>query len=178
MSSTTPLNSPLHDAVPGHDAKSGIGGLQRAAGKHGDQHDIERGYVPVRQLYGKVVGVWGDAHIRHLDGTVTVLHVGDVVKKGEVVLTAQDGIIQIEASHTLLAQSAREPTSTASSRRSTTARSTSSRPPAPTAAAPPAASRKACGSAAMPKPSRRPRSTSTRWPPRRSRPSAKPSRRS
>ncbi|MEO5688455.1 MAG: Ig-like domain-containing protein, partial [Burkholderiaceae bacterium] len=104
MSSTTPLNSHLQDAVPGHDAKSGIGGLQHAAGvKHGQPHDIDRGYVPVRQLYGKVVGVWGDAHIRLLNGDVVPLHVGDVVKKGEVVLTAQDGIIQIEASHTLLA---------------------------------------------------------------------------
>jgi VCBS repeat-containing protein len=58
---------------------------------------IEKGYVPVRQLTGKVVGVWGDAHIRLLDGEIRPLHVGDVVKKGEVVLTAQDGIIQIEA---------------------------------------------------------------------------------
>ena len=104
MSSSSPLNSRLQDAVAGHNAKSGVGALQRAAGVHpGEQHLIERGYVPVRQITGKVVGVWGDAHIRHLDGTVTPLHVGDVVKKGEVVLTSQDGIVQLEAHPTRLA---------------------------------------------------------------------------
>src|SRR6201996_7387383 len=105
MSSSSPLNSRPQDAVAGHNAKSGVGALQKAAAVHpGEQHLIERGYVPVRQITGKVVGVWGDAHIRHLDGTVTPLHVGDVVKKGEVVLTAQDGIVQLEAHpNTLLA---------------------------------------------------------------------------
>ena len=95
--SSSPLNPHPQDAVAGHNAKSGVGALQRPAGIHpGEQHLIERGYVPVRQLTGKVVGVWGDAYIRHPDGTVTPLHVGDVVKKGEVVLTAQDGIVQLE----------------------------------------------------------------------------------
>src|SRR5471030_222836 len=104
MSSSTPLNPRPQDAVAGHNAKSGVGALQAAAGgKHGEHAYIERGYVPVRQLTGKVVGVWGDAHIRLLNGDVVPLHVGDVVHKGEVVLTAQDGIIQIEASRTLLA---------------------------------------------------------------------------
>src|SRR5471032_2263808 len=106
MSSSTPLNSHPQDAVAGHNAKSGVGSLQHAAaGRPGEQHLIERGYVPVRQLTGKVVGVWGDAHIRHLDGTVTPLHVGDVIKKGEVVLTAQDGIVQLEAHPAQLAAS-------------------------------------------------------------------------
>ena len=96
--SSNSRNSHPQDAVAGHNAKSGVGALQHAAGaKGGEQALIALGYVPVRQLYGKVVGVWGDAHIRHADGTVTVLHVGDFVKKGEVVLTAQDGIVQIEA---------------------------------------------------------------------------------
>jgi ribosomal protein L24E len=100
MSSSTPLNSRPQDAVAGHGAKSGIGGLLHAAGgNHGEQRLIALGYVPVRQLTGKVVGVWGDAQIRLLDGSVVPLHVGDVVKKGEVVLTSQDGIVQIEASH-------------------------------------------------------------------------------
>ncbi|MFL6696006.1 MAG: Ig-like domain-containing protein, partial [Vitreoscilla sp.] len=102
--SSSPLNRHPHDAVAGHGAKSGIGALQRAAGPHpGEHHLIERGYVPVRQIVGKVVGIWGDAHIRHLDGSVTPLHVGDVVKKGEVVLTAQDGIVQLEARPTQFA---------------------------------------------------------------------------
>ena len=97
--SSSPLNRHPHDAVAHDGAGSGIGALQRAhRAQPGEQHLIERGYVPVRQIAGKVVGVWGDAHIRHLDGTVTPLHVGDVVKKGEVVLTAQDGIVQLERS--------------------------------------------------------------------------------
>src|SRR5471032_3106239 len=103
MSTSNPLTPHPQDAAAGDKASSGVGSLQKAAGArhvaHGDQHLIEKGYVPVRQLTGKVVGVWGDAHIRMLDGEVRPLHVGDVVKKGEVVLTAQDGIVQIEASH-------------------------------------------------------------------------------
>ena len=100
MSSSTPLNSHPQDAVAGHNAKSGVGTvLPATGGQHSEQVLIAHGYVPVRQLTGKVVGVWGDAHIRHLDGTITELHVGDVIKKGEVVLTGQDGIVQLEASH-------------------------------------------------------------------------------
>ena len=110
MSSSNPRNSHPQDAVQGHDAKSGVGALQKAAGaRHGDPHEIVHGYVPVRQLFGKVVGVWGDALIRLLNGDVVPLHVGDVVKKGEVVLTAQDGIIQIEAAHTQLAAKGASP---------------------------------------------------------------------
>ncbi|MBW8756573.1 MAG: cadherin-like domain-containing protein, partial [Burkholderiales bacterium] len=100
MTSSSPLTPRPHDAVPGHDAKSGVGALQHGAGMHpGERHLIERGYVPVRQLTGKVVGVWGDAHIRLHDGQVRPLHVGDVVRKGDVVLTSQDGIVQIEGAH-------------------------------------------------------------------------------
>uniref|UniRef100_UPI0026191AB9 Ig-like domain-containing protein n=1 Tax=Acidovorax sp. TaxID=1872122 RepID=UPI0026191AB9 len=57
---------------------------------------IAKGYNPVRKLTGKVVGVWGEALLRTADGEIRPLKVGDVVKKGDVVLTAQDGIIQIE----------------------------------------------------------------------------------
>ncbi|MBP6675140.1 MAG: tandem-95 repeat protein, partial [Vitreoscilla sp.] len=57
---------------------------------------IAKGYVASRQLNGKVVGVWGEALLRTADGEVRPLKTGDVVKKGDVVLTAQDGIIQIE----------------------------------------------------------------------------------
>ncbi|HEY9028592.1 MAG TPA: hypothetical protein VIP05_30160, partial [Burkholderiaceae bacterium] len=79
MTSSSPLNPRPQDAVAGHDAKSGVGALQHAAGaRPGEHHLIERGYVPVRQLTGKVVGVWGDAHIRTQDGEVRPLHVGDV----------------------------------------------------------------------------------------------------
>jgi len=103
MTSSNPLNPHPQDAQAGHNAASGVGAVQPAAhGPHADrglQHAIERGYVPVRQLTGKVVGVWGDAHIRLHDGQVRPLHVGDVVRKGDVVLTSQDGIVQIEGAH-------------------------------------------------------------------------------
>jgi len=98
--STTPLHPHPQDALAGHHAGSGSGGIQKAAsGQHGEQRLIGLGYVPVRQLTGKVLGVWGEAHIRLLDGEVRPLHVGDIVKKGEVVLTAQDGIVQLESAH-------------------------------------------------------------------------------
>ena len=55
--SSSPLNPHPQDAVAGHNAKSGVGGLQHAsAAKPGEQHLIERGYVPVSQITGKVVG--------------------------------------------------------------------------------------------------------------------------
>ncbi|MFZ5551218.1 MAG: Ig-like domain-containing protein, partial [Pseudomonadota bacterium] len=57
---------------------------------------MAKGYVPARQLTGKVVGVWGEAMLRDADGQIRPLQVGDVVKKGQVVLTGQDGIVQIE----------------------------------------------------------------------------------
>ena len=103
--SSKPLNPHPQDAAPGHNPSASAGGLQRTAAGHrqAEHHLIEQGYVPVRQLTGKVVGIWGDAHIRLLDGEVRPLHVGDVVRKGEVVLTAQDGIVQIEAGHQLAA---------------------------------------------------------------------------
>ena len=99
MTSSSPLTPRPQDAIPGHDAKSGAGMPHAGAVHPGERHLIERGYVPVRQLTGKVVGVWGDAHIRHHDGDVRPLRVGDVVRKGDVVLTSQDGIVQIEGPH-------------------------------------------------------------------------------
>ncbi|HYP31303.1 MAG TPA: Ig-like domain-containing protein, partial [Burkholderiaceae bacterium] len=105
MTSSSPLNPHLQDAVAGHNAKSGIGPLQHAAGIPLAEHVlIARGYVPVRQLMGTVAGVWGEAHIRLQDGQVRPLQVGDVIRKGDVVLTSQDGIVQLQAhAKTLLA---------------------------------------------------------------------------
>lgn len=53
-------------------------------------------YVPVRQIAGTVLGIWGEAVLRLPDGSVVPLKVGDVVRKGDVVLTTQDGIVQLE----------------------------------------------------------------------------------
>ena len=104
------LNPHPQDAQTGHNASTGGGALHARAHGHPPAHAaaaadpalqalIERGYVPVRQLAGKVVGVWGDARIRLEDGEIRPLKVGDIVKKGEVVLTGQDGIVQLEPSH-------------------------------------------------------------------------------
>jgi VCBS repeat-containing protein len=68
------------------------------------QAAIAKGYVANRKLSGKVVGVWGEALIRTADGDIHPLKVGDVVKKGDVVLTAQDGIIQIEGARSAPAE--------------------------------------------------------------------------
>ena len=53
---------------------------------------------------GRVTGLWGSALIRGTDGKMHPLHVGDPVKKGDMILTTQDGIVQItpEASDTRL----------------------------------------------------------------------------
>ncbi|MET0382149.1 MAG: hypothetical protein ABW032_01875 [Burkholderiaceae bacterium] len=89
MSTSHPLTPHPQEAATSHAAGSGPIGAQPAAparhAEHGLRHLIDQGYSPARQLSGKVVGIWGDAHIRLLTGEVKPLHVGDVVKKGEVV---------------------------------------------------------------------------------------------
>ncbi|WP_374568230.1 Ig-like domain-containing protein [Ideonella sp.] len=72
-------------------------GADRLANDPAVQALIVKGYVPARQLTGKVVGLWGVAFVRDAEGHIQPLKVGDVVKKGEVVLTGQDGIVQVEA---------------------------------------------------------------------------------
>ncbi len=44
---------------------------------------------------GQVISIWGTALIRDADGKLRVLKVGDMVHKGDQILTAQDGIVQI-----------------------------------------------------------------------------------
>lgn len=62
----------------------------------GMQALIAKGYVPARQLTGKVVGTWGEVLVRDAEGHIHPLKAGDVVEKGDVVLTGQNGIVQIE----------------------------------------------------------------------------------
>ncbi|MBT9599367.1 MAG: tandem-95 repeat protein, partial [Vitreoscilla sp.] len=57
---------------------------------------IAKGYVPARQLAGKVVGTWGEVLVRDAEGHIHPLKAGDVVETGDVVLTGQNGIVQIE----------------------------------------------------------------------------------
>ncbi len=44
---------------------------------------------------GKVTGVWGTAFIKHKDGRLVAIKVGDHVDDGEQILTSQDGIVRI-----------------------------------------------------------------------------------
>jgi hypothetical protein len=44
---------------------------------------------------GKVTSIWGGAQIRDEHGKMQPLQVGDVVKKGDVILTTQNGIVRI-----------------------------------------------------------------------------------
>ncbi|MEY4747903.1 MAG: hypothetical protein RIQ60_117 [Pseudomonadota bacterium] len=58
---------------------------------------LDSRYVPARLPTGKVMDVWGDALIRTPDGGIRQLHAGDQITKGDVILTAQNGIVQMEA---------------------------------------------------------------------------------
>jgi hypothetical protein len=44
---------------------------------------------------GKVTAVWGNARIRLADGSTRELKIGDLVNKGDLILTAQDSIVEI-----------------------------------------------------------------------------------
>ena len=52
-------------------------------------------YVPSRLPAGVVVGLWGDAVMRQDDGGAHALQLGDVVLKGDVLLTRQNGVVEI-----------------------------------------------------------------------------------
>ncbi|KDB53637.1 hypothetical protein X805_07670 [Sphaerotilus natans subsp. natans DSM 6575] len=57
---------------------------------------LQQNYVPARLPEGKVVGIWGEAIVRMPDGEVRELKIGDMVRKGHVILTSQNGIVQLE----------------------------------------------------------------------------------
>jgi dTDP-4-dehydrorhamnose 3,5-epimerase-like enzyme len=97
MSSSEITATPLHANRVVHVAVHRPTAESKHALDPATQALIAKGYVPARQLTGKVVGVWGAAFVRDAEGHIRPLKVGDVVGKGEVVLTGQDGIIQIEA---------------------------------------------------------------------------------
>ena len=45
---------------------------------------------------GRVTGLWGSALIRGTDGKMRALKMGDLVHRGDVILTTQDGIVEID----------------------------------------------------------------------------------
>lgn len=53
--------------------------------------------VITRSGGGKVTAIWGGAQIRDEHGKMQPLHVGDLVKPGDVILTTRDGIVLISA---------------------------------------------------------------------------------
>jgi VCBS repeat-containing protein len=54
----------------------------------------------VQTFHGKVTGLWGTAHMRGADGKMHLLKLGDLVEKGDVILTTQNGIVQLDADAT------------------------------------------------------------------------------
>ena len=78
-SATSPSGHALADSAPG--ARSG--------------HALNVLYVPSRMPAGVVVGLWGTAILRQDDGGAHPLKLGDVVLKGDVLLTQQNGIVEI-----------------------------------------------------------------------------------
>ncbi|MFD2451600.1 Ig-like domain-containing protein [Ideonella paludis] len=105
-SSNTPNPHSSVAAVQGTGAAASLTAAAKAAAAKavandaGLQDAIAKGYQPARILGGKVVGVWGGALLRTADGELRPLKTGDVIKKGDVVLTTQDGIVQIEGAKT------------------------------------------------------------------------------
>uniref|UniRef100_UPI00286E9766 Calx-beta domain-containing protein n=1 Tax=Sphaerotilus sp. TaxID=2093942 RepID=UPI00286E9766 len=73
----------------------------RAASSHADaahRHEpqgLNVHYVPARMPAGVVTGLWGGAVKRLDDGSTTPLKLGDVIRKGDVLLTEQRGIVQL-----------------------------------------------------------------------------------
>src|SRR6185295_6703895 len=49
----------------------------------------------VQTVSGRVTGLWGSALIRGADGKMHALKVGDLVHRGDVLLTTQNGIVEI-----------------------------------------------------------------------------------
>jgi hypothetical protein len=45
---------------------------------------------------GKVTGIWGQASLRLPDGSSRTLRIGDVVHKGDLIITTQNGIVEIQ----------------------------------------------------------------------------------
>ena len=54
----------------------------------------------VQTFQGRVTGLWGTATMRGSDGRMHVLKLGDMVHKGDVILTSQDGIVQLSPDET------------------------------------------------------------------------------
>jgi VCBS repeat-containing protein len=63
----------------------------------------------VQTTQGVVTGLWGSALIRSADGRMRALRMGDAVRKGDVILTTQDGIVQLTPDEPANVRSAAKP---------------------------------------------------------------------
>ncbi|MEP6872967.1 MAG: tandem-95 repeat protein [Burkholderiales bacterium] len=60
----------------------------------------------IQTVQGRVTGIWGVARIRGADGKMHLLKLGDMVHKGDVILTTQNGIVQFSPEDSNTAHSA------------------------------------------------------------------------
>ena len=51
--------------------------------------------ILIQTTQGRVTGLWGTAYIRGTDGKMHLLKLGDMVHKGDEILTTQNGIVQL-----------------------------------------------------------------------------------
>ena len=49
----------------------------------------------IQTTQGKVTGLWGSAIVKGADGQAHPLKLGDIVRRGDVILTSQDGIVEL-----------------------------------------------------------------------------------
>ena len=63
----------------------------------------------VQPFQGRVTGLWGSAKLRGADGKMHALQVGDLVQRGDVILTSQDGIVQLNPDDAVPTQTAATP---------------------------------------------------------------------
>ena len=49
----------------------------------------------IQTTQGTVTGLWGSAIVKGADGRAHPLKIGDIVRRGDVILTSQDGIVQL-----------------------------------------------------------------------------------
>jgi len=58
----------------------------------------------VQTFQGRVTGIWGTAQMRGKDGKMHLLKLGDLVHQGDVILTTQNGIVQLSPEDSAAAQ--------------------------------------------------------------------------
>ncbi|MEX8494035.1 hypothetical protein, partial [Sphaerotilus sp.] len=86
--------------MPASKSASALASARASSARNDTAHRHEQStlnvqYVPARMPAGVVTGLWGGAVKRQDDGSGTPLQLGDVIHKGDVLLTEQHGIVQL-----------------------------------------------------------------------------------